>query len=77
LQNEFLRGYVEFGPAEDWRVEEDALFKIFWIKHVVNNYSAIMRGRVMIRKGKVSFSAQLFNRHVFRRYNRWLHEICR
>jgi aminoglycoside phosphotransferase (APT) family kinase protein len=78
LQEEFLRGYTEANGhiGREWRVAEDLLFKIFWIKHVVNNYSAIMRQRVVIKGKKVSLPAQIFNRRVFRRYNRWLSEFC-
>ncbi len=78
LQGEFLRGYVEASghDGREWRVAEDLLFKIFWIKHIVNNYSAVMRLRVVIKGHKVSLPAQLFNRRVFRRYNRWLNEFC-
>ncbi len=78
LQDEFLRGYTEASghAGREWRVAEDLLFKIFWIKHVVNNYSAIMRQRVVIKGKRASLPAQLFNRRVFRRYNRWLSEVC-
>jgi hypothetical protein len=78
LQEEFLRGYTEASghARREWRVAEDLLFKIFWIKHVVNNYSAIMRQRVVIKGKRVSLPAQLFNRRVFRRYNQWLSEAC-
>ncbi len=79
LQEEFLRGYTTgWGHnGREWRVVDDLLFKIFWIKHVVNNYSAIMRQRVVIKGNKLSLPVQLFNQHVFRRYNRWLNEFCR
>jgi aminoglycoside phosphotransferase (APT) family kinase protein len=78
LQDEFLRGYTEASghAGREWRVAEDLLFKIFWIKHVVNNYSAVMRQRVVIKGKRVSLPAQLFNRRVFRRYNQWLNEVC-
>jgi hypothetical protein len=78
LQEEFLRGYTAArghdGHAR--HIADDLLFKVFWIKHVVNNYSAIMRQRVVIKGNKLSLPAQLFNQHVFRRYNRWLNEVC-
>jgi aminoglycoside phosphotransferase (APT) family kinase protein len=79
LQNAFLSGYVEaMGKTkQQWRVAADLLFKILWIKHVVNNYSALMRQRVASTSKTVPFSAQLFNRHVFRRYNLWLKQFCR
>lgn len=78
LQDEFLRGYTEASgrTGREWRVAEDLLFKIFWIKHVVNNYSAIMRQRVVINGKSVSLPVRLFNRRVFQRYNRWLNEVC-
>jgi len=78
LQKAFLNGYAEASsetkPA--WRVSNDLLFKIFLIKHVVNNYSAIMRQRVVTNGKKISFPVQVFNQHVFRRYNRWLNLFC-
>jgi aminoglycoside phosphotransferase (APT) family kinase protein len=79
LQNAFLEGYVEaMGKTrQEWRVAGDLLFRIFLIKHVVNNYSAIMRQRVAAKGKKASFPARLFNQHVFRRYNRWLNRFCR
>jgi len=73
LQEAFLQGYA---GARAECVTEEALFKIFWIKHVVNNYSAIMRQRIVMNGRQVSLPEQLFNRHVFRRYNRWLQEYC-
>jgi len=78
LQNAFLDGYVEtMGKTkQQWRVAGDLLFKIHWIKHVVNNYSALVRQRVVSTSKAAPFSAQLFNRHVFRRYNRWLNQFC-
>lgn len=78
LQDEFLRGYTEASgcAGRERRTAEDLLFKIFWIKHVVNNYSAIMRQRVVAKGKSVSLPAQLFNRRVYRRYNRWLNEAC-
>lgn len=79
LQNAFLDGYVEaMGKTkQQWRVTADLLFKILWIKHVVNNYSALMRQRVAPASKAAPLSAQLFNRHVFRRYNLWLKQFCR
>jgi aminoglycoside phosphotransferase (APT) family kinase protein len=88
LQEAFLRGYVEkagdlkasgrrgLAGGQEWRVADDLLFKLLWIKHVVNNYSAVMRQRVVAKGKKISLPAQLFNRHVFRRYNRWLNQFC-
>jgi len=76
LQDEFLRGYVEKAGGEEWRGADDLLFKILWIKHVVNNYSAIMRQRVVAKGEKLPLPVQLFNQHVFHRYNRWLNRFC-
>lgn len=78
LQEEFLTGYAELSGRHNAsaRVADDLLFKVFWIKHVVNNYSAIMRQRVVAKGKKPSLPAQLFNQHVFRRYNRWLNQFC-
>jgi aminoglycoside phosphotransferase (APT) family kinase protein len=78
LQNAFLGGYVEAmgKKKQHWRVDGDLLFKILWIKHVVNNYSALMRQRVAPTGKAAPFSSQLFNRHVFRRYNLWLKQFC-
>jgi aminoglycoside phosphotransferase (APT) family kinase protein len=90
LQEEFLRGYMEkldgskslkassvaLAGAREWHVADDLLFKILWLKHVVNNYSAIMRQRVVAKGKKLSLPVQLFNQHVFRRYNRWLSRFC-
>lgn len=78
LQNSFLDGYVEaMGKSKQgWRVSDDLLFKILLIKHVVNNYSSIMRQRVVAKGKKASFPVQVFNQHVFRRYNRWLNRFC-
>jgi hypothetical protein len=78
LQQAFLNGYVEASSlAKSGRgISNDLLFKVFLIKHVVNNYSAIMRQRVASKGKNMSFSVQLFNRHVFRRYNRWLNQFC-
>jgi hypothetical protein len=78
LQDEFLCGYVEkMNGGREWRVADDLLFKLLWIKHVVNNYSAITRQRVVANGKKLSLPVQLFNRHVLRRYNRWLNQFCR
>lgn len=78
LQEEFLTGYAEVSGSRKAgeHVADDLLFKVFWIKHVVNNYSAIMRQRVVVKGKKPSLPAQLFNQHVFRRYNRWLNQFC-
>lgn len=78
LQQAFLTGYAG-SPKEDKAllVTEDLLFKIFWIKHMVNNYSAIMRQRVVAKNEKLSWPVQIFNRHVFQRYNRCLLRFCR
>jgi len=77
LQNAFLTGYA--GALEKTQappVAEDLLFKILLIKHVVNNYSAIMRQRVVAKGKKPSLPVQLFNRHVFHRYNHCLQQLC-
>ncbi|MDZ7289561.1 MAG: phosphotransferase [candidate division KSB1 bacterium] len=78
LQDEFLRGYMESrrNGQRAWPITEDLLFKIFWIKHVVNNYSAIMRQRVVLKGRTISLPVQLFNQYVFRRYNHWLNDFC-
>jgi len=77
LQNAFLTGYAEaMKKKQSPPVTEDLLFKIFRIKHIVNNYSAIMRQRVAAKEKKPSLPVQLFNRHVFQRYNRCLQQLC-
>jgi len=77
LQDAFTAGYNEaMGKSKSRPGNDDLLFKVFWIKHIVNNYSAIMRRRV-VNKGKTpSWPVQLFNRHVFQRYNRCLQQFC-
>jgi len=78
LQQAFLIGYA--GSPEKSKAllgTEDLLFKILWIKHIVNNYSAIMRQRVVAKDAKPSWPVQIFNRHVFQRYNRCLMQFCR
>jgi hypothetical protein len=77
MQEAFLQGYVEANGRPTWRAESDLLFKVFWIRHVVNNYSAIMRQRVVITGRHLSLPARLFNRYVFHRYTRWLNDACR
>lgn len=76
VQNAFLTGYNRSAGREHQPIERDLLFKIFWIKHVINNYSAVMRKKVMTMRDRLSLAVYLFNRHVFRRYNQWLMQMC-
>lgn len=76
VQNAFLAGYNRGTGREHDPIENDLLFKIFWIKHVINNYSAVMRKKVMTMRDRLSLAVYLFNRHVFRRYNQWLMQMC-
>lgn len=75
-QSAFLAGYNHGAGREQQLIENDLLFKIFWIKHVINNYSAVMRKKVMTMRDRLSLAVYLFNRHVFRRYNQWLMQMC-
>ena len=77
LQEAFVAGYgAAMGNSKSPPGNNDVLFKIFWIKHIVNNYSAIMRRRVLAKGKTPSWPVQLFNRHVFQRYNRCLQQFC-
>lgn len=77
LQDAFVAGYgTMVGNSKSQPGNNDVLFKIFWIKHIVNNYSAIMRRRVLAKGKTPSWPVQLFNRHVFQRYNRYLQQFC-
>jgi len=77
LQNAFLTGYADaMEKTQSPPVTDDLLFKILRIKHIVNNYSAIMRQRVAAKGKTPSLPVQLFNRHVFQRYNRCLQQFC-
>ncbi|MDZ7265864.1 MAG: aminoglycoside phosphotransferase family protein [candidate division KSB1 bacterium] len=76
VQQAFLAGYNHGAGREHQPVEQDLLFRIFWIKHVINNYSAIMRKKVMTLRDRLSPAVYLFNRHVFRCYNQWLSQMC-
>ncbi|MGH7496604.1 MAG: aminoglycoside phosphotransferase family protein [bacterium] len=77
LQHAFLEGYSQAGPGENRGLDHDPMFCVFLIKHVVNNYSAIMRQRVAGPSAHLSLPTRLFNRRVFRRYNDWLLHICK
>ncbi len=71
VQSAFLEGYNQAaGRARD-PIEQDRLFRVLWMKHVINNYSAIMRNRVG-RGRRESWTVRRFHEHVFRRYNEWL-----
>lgn len=77
LQGAFVAGYGEaMGKNKSRPGHDDLLFKIFWIKHIVNNYSAIMRRRVLAKGKTLAWPVQLFNRRVFQRYNRCLQQFC-
>lgn len=76
VQQAFLSGYNHGAGREQRAIADDLLFKIFWIKHVINNYSAVMRKKVMTARDRSSLAVYLFNRHVFRRYNQWLKQMC-
>ncbi len=77
LQNAFLTGYAEaMEKADSPPVTEDLLFRILRIKHIVNNYSAIMRQRVAAKGKNPPLTVLFFNRHVFQRYNRCLQQLC-
>lgn len=75
-QQAFLAGYNRGAGREQQPIEQDVLFRLFWIKHVINNYSAIMRKKVMTLRDRLSPAVYLFNRHVFRCYNQWLMQMC-
>lgn len=70
LQQTFLQGWGE--PA----VQEHALFKLFWVRHTVNNYSAIGRNRTAGPIKRWLPHVRLYNKHVFNNYSRWLRELC-
>jgi len=77
LQNAFLTGYAgSLEKSKSPLVTEDLLFKVLWIKHIVNNYSAIVRQRVVAKGKKLSLPVRLFNRRVFHRYNLCLKQFC-
>jgi aminoglycoside phosphotransferase (APT) family kinase protein len=76
LQCAFLEGYNRALQREKRRLENDQMFRVFSIKHVINNYSAIMRGRVAGSSAHLSFPVRLFNRRIYRRYNAWLLHQC-
>ncbi len=76
LQRAFLEGYNQASPCAETRIENDQMFRVFSIKHVINNYSAIMRQRVVGASARLSLPVRLFNRRVFQRYNDWLLRTC-
>jgi len=75
-QRAFLESYNRASSRTKRPVEEDILFQLFWLRHVVNNYSAIMRKRVVIGSERVSPVVRLFNQHVYRRYNARILRMC-
>jgi hypothetical protein len=77
LQRAFLHGYNQARSRENCPIEQDSMFHIFSIKHVINNYSAIMRKRVVGPAARLSLPVRWFNRRVFRRYNEWLMRACK
>ncbi len=76
VQRAFLEGYNHASGRAQHPIENDLLFRVMWMKHVLNNYSAIMRNRVG-RGRRASLAVRMFNRRVFRRYNEWLVRTCR
>lgn len=76
VQRAFLEGYNAACDRARDPVEKDLLFRVLWMKHVINNYSAIMRNRVG-RGRRASLALRAFNHHVFRRYNEWLVAMSR
>lgn len=76
VQRAFLEGYNSACHRTHAPVEKDLLFRVLWMKHVLNNYSAIMRNRVG-RGKRVSLALRAFNHHIFRRYNEWLVNMSR
>lgn len=76
VQRAFLEGYNAACGRTQNPVENDLLFRVLWMKHVINNYSAIMRNRVG-RGKRVSLTLRAFNQHIFRRYNEWLVHMSR
>jgi len=77
LQRAFLEGYNQARQGPETGIENDLMFQILLIKHVINNYSAIMRRRVAGANARLSLPVRLFNRRVFHRYNAWLLHACR
>ncbi len=75
-QRAFLEGYNYACARANHPIENDLLFRVLWTKHVINNYSAIMRNRVG-RGLRLPSATRMFNRHIFRRYNNWLMRMCR
>lgn len=77
LQQAFLDGYNQAAGRGQQRLEQDLMFRVFLIKHALNNYSAIMRKRVAGGPAAhLSLPVRLFNRRVYRRYNEWLLRAC-
>lgn len=71
VQSAFLEGYNQGAGREREPIENDLLFRVLWMKHVINNYSAVMRNRVGQGKQE-SWAVAAFHRRVMRRYNEWL-----
>lgn len=76
IQHAFLEGFNEGSGGARAPVEKDLLFRVLWMKHVINNYSAIMRNRVGGGR-RVSLAVSAFHRRIFKRYNEWLVRMCR
>ncbi len=71
VQSAFLEGYNQASNRARDPIEKDLLFRVMWMKHVINNYSALMRNRVGHGR-RQSWAVRAFHQHVFRRYNDWL-----
>lgn len=76
VQSAFLEGYNQTLGRERDPIENDLMFRVLWMKHVINNYSALMRNRVGGGR-KETLPVRLFHQHVFRRYNAWLLRMSR
>jgi hypothetical protein len=76
VQSAFLEGYNQALGRERAPIENDLFFRLMWMKHVINNYSAIVRNRTGQGR-RQSLPVRAFNQHVFRRYNEWLINMSR
>lgn len=76
VQSAFLEGYNQTLARERDPIENDLMFRVMWMKHVINNYSAIMRNRVGGGR-RESWPVRVFHQHIFRRYNDWLVRMSR
>ncbi len=76
VQSAFLEGYNQALGRERDPIEKDLMFRVMWMKHVINNYSALMRNRVGGGR-REALPVRMFHQHVFRRYNAWLQHMSR